>query len=384
MNFELSEDDALLVDNVRQFCRQVVLPDAGAWDEAEAIPESVFNQLGELGLLGLEVPDAHGGVELSTVAAAAVIQELAAASGALALGVGSHNSLATGHIQHFGSSEQRERWLPALAAGQHLGAWALTEPNAGTDVGAIKTTARRDGDGWVIDGTKTYVTHGGIAGLHVVIASTDPGAGTRGLTAFVVETGTPGLETGQRIQTLGMRASNTTAVRLSGVAVDDSQRIGEPGTAFKAALSLLDRGRINVAAVSCGLLRAAMEAGRDYSSERKQFNRPISAFQAIQWKLANMATDLDAGWLLTLKAAALRDAGRSFGAEAARAKVYASEAATRGASEALQIHGGYGYTREFAAERYLRDSKGCQIAEGMGDALRVVISRGIVRQFAEA
>ncbi len=384
MNFELNEDDSLLVDNVRQFCRQVVAPKAAAWDEAEAIPGAVFAQLGELGLLGLEVPEVHGGAELSTVAAVAVIRELAAASGALALGVGAHNSLAAGHIQRFGSGEQRARWLPGLAAGQRIGAWALTEAGAGTDAGAVRTTARKDGDGWVLDGRKILVTHGGLAGLVVVLASTDPDAGPRGLTAFVVEEGADGFEVGERTRTLGMRASNTTDVILSGVRVGDENRIGEPGTAFKSALQLLDRGRINVAAMACGLLAAALVGARDYATERKQFGRPLSRFQAIQWKLANMATELDAAWLLTMKAAALRDAGQPVGAQAARAKIAGSEAAVRGCSEGLQIHGGYGYTREFSAERLLRDAKACQIVEGMTDALKMVVSRGIAQRFAGA
>ncbi len=381
MNFDLSQDDELLLEGVRQFCAREVVPHAGAWDQARAIPQAVYGQLAELGLLGLEAPEALGGVGLSVVAASAVVMELARASCALALSVSTHNALVVRHLLRAGSPEQRARWVPALAAGERLGAWAASEPGAGSDMAAMATTATRDGDGWVLRGRKALVTHGARAGLYVILARVEGAPAGQAITAFVVEGGAPGL-VAHRVPTLGVRACDVADLELDGVRVGDDARLGDVGAARGHAHGLLDRGRVNVAAMGVGLLRAALAAARDYSMEREQFGQPIARFQAIQWKLADMATQADAAWLLALRAAALCDAGDPGARQAAaRAKRFAAQAAVTGCSDALQIHGGYGYTREYPVERYLRDARLCAVGQGTAEMMGLIVARDIARRF---
>jgi hypothetical protein len=378
LRFELGEDDALFVDSVRQLGRDRIGPAAAAWDEAGRVDADALGELAQLGLLGLEIPEAEGGAGLSTVASTAIVEELAAHSGSLALVVAAHNFLTVAHVLRWGTEAQRSHWLPKLAAAP--GAWALSERGSGSDAAAARTHARRQGDGWVLSGAKSYITAGRHAGAWVVFATTEPGDRDAGLTAFLVDGDATGLSA-QPVRSLGMRGCGLAHVTLSEVAVGDDQRLGAAGSAFADAQALLDRSRIGIAALACGLVSAALSAASTYACQRHQFGRPIAAFQAIQWKLADMATGLDAARAMTMRAAWLRDAGRPFAAEASRAKVYASDLASRACSEALQVHGGYGYTREFPVERLLRDAKATQIAEGTNQIQRVLVARAIADRF---
>jgi alkylation response protein AidB-like acyl-CoA dehydrogenase len=377
IDFGLDDDDALLVDNVRAFCRDRVVNAAAGWDDAGRIPAEVVSELGELGLLGLRVSEADGGAALSTVAATAVIEELAIGSASLALVVSAHNFLTVAHVVAAGSPDQRRALLPELVSGRRIGAWALSEAGSGSDAAAVSTRATHDGGGWRLDGEKVYVTSGGDPGRLVVFATPQPGERGAGLTAFVVDGGAPGLEIIERVRPLGMRAAALSHLRLSSVRLPDDRRLGEVGSALSTAKALLDESRIAIAALSCGIVAAALAAARDYALERRQFGQPIAEFQAIQWKLADMATGLEAARLLTRRAAWLCDVGQPFSAAASRAKLHASELACRATSEALQIHGGYGYTREFVVERLLRDAYACRIAEGTSQIQRLLLQRDI-------
>ena len=382
MDFDLSEDDALFVDSVRQLARERVAEAAAAWDEAGRVPDDVLGELGELGLLGMEVPEAAGGAGLSTVATTAIIDTLAQASGSLALLVSAHNFLSVAHLLAVGTEAQKQRLLGPMTAGPAVTAWALSEAGSGSDAGAAATVATRKGDDWVLDGTKAYITAGQHAGSLVVFATTDPSDRTAGLTAFIVDADADGVSVVERVRPLGVRAAAIAHLSLAGVTVGDDRRLGEVGGAMADAKALLDRSRIGVAAMACGIVAAALDAARDYALQREQFGRAIASFQAIQWKLADMATGLEAARALTMHAAWLRDAGRPFALAASRAKLFAAELASRACSEALQIHGGYGYTREFPVERYLRDAKATQVAEGTSQIQRVLISRAIASRFA--
>jgi alkylation response protein AidB-like acyl-CoA dehydrogenase len=377
MDFRLGDDDALLVDNVRAFCRDRVADQAAAWDDAGCIPPAVLGELGELGLLGMRVSEAEGGVALSTVAATAIVEELAIGSASLALVVSAHNFLAVAHIVAAGSPEQRRTLLPDLVSGRRIGAWALSETVSGSDAAAAQTTATaREGGGWKLDGQKAYVTSGGHAGRIVVFAAVEPGDREAGLSAFVVDREQTGLGL-EPVRPLGMRATSLSHLVLSGACVDDDRRLGALGSGLPTAKALLHESRIAIAALSCGITAAALTAARDYALERRQFGQPIADFQAIQWKLADIAMGLDAARLLTRRAAWLADAGQPFAAFASRAKLHASELACRATSEALQIHGGYGYTREFVVERLLRDAHACRIAEGTSQIQRLLLAREI-------
>ena len=378
MNFDLSEDDRLLADGVREFCEREIVPHAAAWDEAEALPEDLPRRLAELGLLGLEVPEDEGGVGLSAVASSAVVAELGRASAAVALSVSAHNALVVGYLLRAGTKDQRAALLPGLLDGSRLGAFALSEAVAGTDGRAVATVVRRDGADLLVAGEKRTITHGTRAGLYLVVARY--GAEDGPLCAVAVEGDRPGLRT-RRVPTLGVCACDVGDVSFEDVRVPASALVGEPGRAWEDVLALLDRGRINVAAMATGILAAAFEAARAYARERRQFGRPIADFQAIRWKLADMATRLDAARLLVFEAASRYDAGERVREAAARAKVFAAEAAVAGASDALQIHGGYGYTREYPVERYLRDARLCGVGEGTNDVMRLLVGRGIARRF---
>lgn len=379
MDFDLPESHKILRATVRDFCEREVLPHARTWDEEERFPLELIPKLASLGLLGITIPDEYGGAGMDTLAYALCVEECARIDGALALTVASHNGLGTTHVLAVGTPEQKQKYLPQAASGRWLAAWALTEPGAGSDSAAVRTRARRDGDSWVLDGTKTFITQGTVGAFCVVIARTnDEGAPHRGLTAFVVDHGTPGFEVARTLSKLGCRASDTGELTFNQCRIPDSQRLGEVGAAFYDTMRILDRGRIAIAAMALGLGRGALAQALRYAQERETFGRPIAQYQAVQWKLADARTSLDAAELLVYRAAWLCDEGRPYTMEAATAKLFASEAATRVCNDALQIHGGYGYTREFEIERFLRDAKICEIGEGTSEIQRLVIARGLL------
>jgi len=334
-----------------------------------------------MGLLGIRIPEEYGGSGMDTTSYAICVEEIAKVDGSLALTVASHNGLGTGHILGFGSDAQKKKYLPKAAKGEWLAAWALTEPGSGSDAAGLRTTARRDGDAgdWVINGTKMFITQGSVGGFCVVLARTNPDvAKQKGITAFVVEHGTKGFSASKHLEKLGCRSSDTCELTFDEVKVGDEQRVGEVDHGFTDTMKILDRGRISIAAMALGLGYGALDMAVTYAKDRKQFNKPIAEFQAIQWMLADSKTELDAASLLTYRAAWLADQGRRYGQEASMAKLFASEASSRAINRALQIHGGYGYTREFAVERHLRDAKICEIGEGTSEVQRMVIAKGLL------
>lgn len=379
MNFELSEEQLLLQDSVRRFVNERVKPNARVWDREESFPMDVVSELAEMGLMGVMVAEEHGGAGLGASEMAIVVEEIGKGDGSLALTVASHNGLCSSHIRMFGSDEQKRTFLPALASGEKLGAWALTEPNSGSDAGGMLTTAVQEGDDWVLNGSKIFITQGTVGGTYVVLASTDKSKGNHGITAFILDGDTPGFSKQPLKEKLGMRSSDTAVLTFEDVRVSDSRRLGEVGKGFVNTCQILDRGRITIGALALGLGVGAMEAARDYALEREQFGRPIAKFQAIQWKLADMATELDAARLLIHRAAYLCEQGRPFTKEASMCKLFASEAAMRATDEAIQIHGGYGYTAEFPVERLYRDAKLCTIGEGTSEVQRIVIARQLLQ-----
>jgi len=380
MDFSLSEHHTLLRKTVRDFARAEVLPHAKQWDLEERFPKEIVPKLAALGLLGIRIPEEYGGSGMDVTSYAICVEEIARADGSLALTVASHNGLGTGHILGFGSEALKKKYLPKAASGEWLAAWALTEPGSGSDSAALLTTARRDGDGWVINGTKMFITQGSVGGFCVVLARTNSDASKqRGITAFVVETGTKGYAASRHLEKYGCRSSDTVELTFEDVVVADAQRVGEIDHGFTDTMQILDCGRISIAAMALGLGYGALEMAVTYAKDRTQFNKPISDFQAIQWMLADSKTELDAAQLLTYRAAWLADQGRPYTKEASMAKLYASEAATRVCNRALQIHGGYGYTREFAVERHLRDAKLCEIGEGTSEVQRMVIAKHVLR-----
>jgi alkylation response protein AidB-like acyl-CoA dehydrogenase len=379
MDFEIAEHHRLLRQSVRDFARAEVAPHAQAWDEQERFPKELVPKLAAMGLLGIRIPEEYGGSAMDTTSYAICVEEIARVDGSLALTVASHNGLGTGHILAFGSDELKRRYLPKATTGEWLAAWALTEPGSGSDSAALRTTARRDGDDWIINGTKMFITQGSVGGFCVVLARTNPDvAKQRGITAFVVEHGTPGFTTSKHLLKLGCRSSDTAELTFEDVRVSDAHRVGEIDRGFSDTMKILDRGRISIAAMALGLGYGALDMGTAYAKERKQFGKPIADFQAIQWMLADSKTELDAAALLTYRAASLADVGRPFAVEAAMAKLFASEAATRACNKSLQIHGGYGYTREFNVERHLRDVKICEIGEGTSEVQRMVVAKSLL------
>ena len=379
MDFEPNKSQQKLVEMVRDFCVREVKPHAQKWDAEERFPREVVAQLGELGLLGMTVPEELGGSALDTVSVAVVIEELARWDGSLALTVASHNGLGTAHLLRFGSDAQRRRWIPDIASGKCLAAWGLTEPGSGSDAAGMRSTAVRKGLGWVLNGTKMFITQGSVGDTFVVLALTDPEKKQKGVTAFLLDRSMKGFSQRQLHGKLGMRSSDTAELVLEDVLVPDENRIGEVGMGFIDTLKILDKGRITIGALSVGLGRGALEESIHYSKDRQAFGKPIAEFQALRWMMADMATELDAARLLVLRAAALCDAGRPFTTEAAMAKLFASEAACRAAANGVQIHGGYGFTREYLVERIYRDVKLCTIGEGTSEIQRLVIARELLR-----
>jgi alkylation response protein AidB-like acyl-CoA dehydrogenase len=379
MDFEFSEHHRLLRRSVREFARAEIAPHAQRWDREERFPTELVPKLAQMGLLGIRIPEEYGGSGMDMVAYAICVEEIARVDGAMALTIASHNGLGTGHVLAFGSEAQKRKYLPKAATGEWLAAWALTEPGSGSDAAALRTTARRDGENWVIDGTKTFITQGSVGGFCVVLARTNPRVPKqRGITAFIVERGTPGLSPSRHLLKLGCRASDTVELTLENVRVADSQRLGEIDNAFANTMRILDGGRISIAAMALGLGYGSLEMATRYAKERKAFGKPIAAFQAIQWMLADAKTELDAAALLTYRAAWLADRGKRHTKDASMAKLFASEAATRACNSALQVHGGYGYVREFDVERHLRDAKLCEIGEGTSEVQRIVIAKYVL------
>jgi len=379
MDLTLPESHRALQASLRDFCEEHVKPHARKWDHEEKFPLEVVKALGELGALGILVGEEFGGAAMDSLAVAVAVEEIARYDGSLALTVASHNGLGTSHIRVFGNDAQRARYLPKLATGEWLGGWGLTEPGSGSDAAAMKTTAVRRGDRWVLNGTKMFITQGTVGQVFVVLALTDPDRRQKGITAFVVEKGVPGFSQRAIHGKLGMRSSDTGELILENVELPDSQRLGELGMGFVNTLQILDRGRITIGALSTGLARGALEESARYARERRAFGKPIGDFEAIRWMLADIQTELQAARLLVHRAAVLADRGRPYGREASMAKLFASEVATRACNKAIQIHGGYGYTREFPVERYLRDAKLCEIGEGTSEVQRTVISRELLK-----
>jgi len=379
MDFGYTEEQLQLRKAVRQFTEAEIKPNVMEWDEAQHFPVEMFPQLGQLGVLGAVFPEELGGAGYSYGEYSIVMEELARVDPSIALSVAAHISLCTNHIYLAGSDEQRRRYIPKLASGEWIGCWSLTEPESGSDAGGTRTKAVRDGDCWVIDGSKTFTTNGHIADLCVVMAVTDRAASSHGISAFAVEKGTPGFRPGKKENKLGMRCSPTSEMIFTDCRVPDSQMIGRPGEGFVDSLRILDGGRISIAALAVGIAQGAYEAALHYSKQRKQFGRFISEFQAIQHKLADMATEIDAARLLTQRAAFLKDSGRSVNKESAMAKLFASEVAVRVANEAVQIHGGYGFIKDYPVEKFYRDVKLCTIGEGTSEIQRLVIARQLLK-----
>ena len=378
MDLHLTDDQRLLRDSVREFAERELRPHVMEWDEAQHFPMTLLPTLAELGLMGIQFPEAVGGAGMSAVDYCLCIEELARVDPAIALSVAAHNGLAAAHIHMFGTPEQQQRHLVPLATGQVLGAWGLTEPTAGSDAAGTRTVARRDGAGWVIDGAKTFITHGNIAGVMVAMAVTDRARGNRGISAFIVPAGTPGMRAGKKENKLGMRASETSEVIFEACRVPGDALLGEEGQGFINTLQVLDAGRIGIAALSVGLAQGAYDAARGYALQREQFGQPIASFQGIRWKLADLATKIEAARLLTYRAAALKDEGVRTTRESSMAKLYASEVAVRAAEECVQIHGGYGFVKDYPAEKFFRDVKLLTIGEGTSEVQRLVIARQLL------
>jgi len=378
VHFQLTDEQQLLRQTVREFAEAEIRPFVREWDEAQQFPSALIPKLADLGLMGIQFPEQWGGAGMSAIDYCLCLEELARIDPSVALSVAAHNGLGPAHIFMFGTDEQKTRWLTPLARGEKLGAWALTEPDAGSDAAATRTTALRDGDQWVLNGTKTFITHGKSADVLVIMAATDRTKGAKGISAFIVERGTPGLRAGRKEDKLGMRASETTEVILDQCRIPANQLLGELGTGFIGALQVLDAGRIGIAALSVGLAQGAFECARSYASSRKQFGRPIASFQAIQWKLADMATRIEAARLLTYRAAFLKDRQQRTTLESAMAKLYSSEVAVRAAEDAVQIHGGYGFVKDYPAEKFFRDVKLTTIGEGTSEIQRLVIARQLL------
>ena len=378
MDFGLSQEQQLLKTTVRDFAEQELAPHAREWDEKQEFPREVFTKLGELGLMGVCWPAQYGGSEMSTLDYALVMEELARVDAGVALSLAAHHSLCSGHIFLAGSEEQKLKYLVPLAKGEKVGCWGLTESSAGSDAGGTKTTAVKKGGEWVLNGSKTFITNGGIADIAVIMAVTDASKGKKGISAFVVERGTPGFRAGKKEDKLGVRSSDTSELVFEDCRIPGDSLLGQQGMGFVDTLRILDRGRIGIAAWSLGIAQACLEASLRYAKGREQFGHPIADFQAVQFKIAEIATQVDASRLLIWRAAFLRDSGQEHTVESSMAKLFAGEAAVQIALEALQIHGGYGYIKEYPVERYLRDSKLGTIGEGTSEVQKLVIARGLL------
>ena len=378
MDFSLSEEQQLLRKTVREFAQSEISPHAREWDERQEFPREIFAKLGEMGLMGVVWPAEYGGAGMTTLDYAIVIEELSRADAGVALSVAAHNSLSSGHIYLAGSEAQRKKYLVPLARGEKIGCWGLTENSAGSDAGGTKTTAVRDGDHWVLNGSKTFITNGRVADVAVVMAVTDRAKGKKGISAFVVERGVRGFRAGKKEDKLGVRSSDTSELVFEDCRIPAENLLGREGMGFIDTLRILDRGRIGIGAWSVGIAQAALEASMGYAQGRKQFGHAIADFQAVQFKIADMATEVNAARLLVWRAAVLRDTGKEHTTESSMAKLYASEMAVRVALDAVQIHGGYGFVKDYPVERYLRDSKLGTIGEGTSEVQRLVIARELL------
>ncbi len=378
-NFETGELTAHVAAAAKEFAQQHIRPHLMDWDESQEFPVQLFREMGKLGLMGVLVPEEYGGAGLGYFEYSAVIQEISKVCGAIGLSLAAHNSLCTNHILLFGNAHQKQQWLPRLAAGEHIGAWGLTEPNTGSDAGNMQTTAVRDGDDWLLNGTKNWITHGKSGDIAVVIARTDLPRLSANATAFVVERGTAGFTGGKKENKLGMRASETAEMIFNNCRIPDANRLGEVGEGFRQALKVLDGGRISIAALGLGIAKGAYEAALQYAKERQQFDKPIASFQGISFKLADMATEIAAAGALVLNACDRKQRGLAVTKESAMAKYYASEVAVKVSTDAVQIFGGYGYTKDFPVEKFYRDSKLCTIGEGTSEIQKIVIARELLK-----
>lgn len=379
ISFAESENQQMIAQMVCDFGSREIKPFMMDWDESQEFPIDMFRKMGSLGLMGVLVPEQYGGAGFGYLEYVTAIAELSKIDGSIGLSMAAHNSLCTNHILQFGTEEQKQKYLPKLATAEWIGAWGLTEPNTGSDAGNMRTVAVRDGDHYVINGAKNFITHGKSGNVAVVIVRTGEVGDSRGMTAFIIEKGTPGFSAGKKENKLGMRASETAELIFSDCRIHKSQMLGQEGEGFIQAMKVLDGGRISIAALSLGIAQGAFEAALQYSKERHQFNKPISTFQGIAFKLADMATKVEAAKLLTYRAADMKNKGLNVNKESAMAKLYASEIAVEIANEGVQIFGGYGYTKDFPAEKYYRDAKLCTIGEGTSEIQKLVISRAILK-----
>jgi alkylation response protein AidB-like acyl-CoA dehydrogenase len=379
MSFHMSENQQMIADMIRKFGKEHIYPKMMEWDEAQTFPLEVFKKLGELGLMGVLVPAEYGGSGFGYTEYVTAITELGSICGSIALSMAAHNSLCTGHILQFGNEEQKKKYLPKLASAEWIGAWGLTEAGTGSDAMRMKCTAVQDGDHWVINGTKNWITHGITGNVAVVLVRTGELLDSHGITAFIIERGTPGFKGGKKENKLGMRASETAELIFENCRVHKSQVLGNVGDGFVQAMKVLDGGRISIAALSLGIAKGALQASVKYAKEREQFGQPIASFQAISFKIADMATEFEAAELLTFQAADMKNKGLKMTKESAFAKYYASEVAVRVSTEAVQIFGGYGYTKDFPVEKFYRDSKLCTIGEGTSEIQKLVIAREILK-----
>ena len=383
MNFDLTEEQKLLKQTIRDFAETQIAPGAAARDEAARFPTELIPKMAELGLFGIMIPQEYGGAGLDTLSAAIIGEELARVDAAIALIVASHNSLCAAHILNFGSEMQKQKYLPSLARGEKLGAWALTEPGSGSDAAALKTRATLEGEHWVLSGEKQFITQGSTAGVYVIMTSTEPSQGKRGISAFIAESGTAGLRVGKIENKLGVRASDTVAVQIEDARVPKANLLGQLNGSFDDVLKVLQGGRVGIGAMAVGIAQGAFEESIKYARMRKQFGKPIAEFEAIQWMLADMATEIDAARLLVYRAAQLKDRGMPFVTAASEAKLYAAEAAMRATTKAIQIHGGYGYIKDYPVERYFRDAKICEIGEGTSEIQRMIIAKELLRGWSD-
>ena len=379
ISFEETENQRMIAQMIRDFGSVEIRPKMMDWDESQEFPVALFKKMGALGLMGVLVPEEYGGAGFGYPEYVTVISEISKIDGSIGLSVAAHNSLCTGHILQFANAEQKQKYLPKLATAEWIGAWGLTEPNTGSDAGNMRTVAVKDGDYYVINGAKNFITHGKSGNVAVVIVRTGEVGDSHGMTAFIIEKGTPGFTSGKKENKLGMRASETAELIFTDCRIHKSQVIGKEGEGFIQSLKVLDGGRISIAALSLGIAQGAFEAALHYSKERHQFNKPISSFQGISFKLADMATKIEAAKLLTFRAADLKNKGKSVNIESAMAKLYASEIAVEVANDGLQIFGGYGYIKDFPAEKYYRDAKLCTIGEGTSEIQKLVISRALLK-----
>jgi len=378
-NFETTENQTMIAQMVRDFAEKNIRPNIMDWDESQTFPLETFKEMGKLGLLGVLVPQEYGGSGFGYFEYVTAIVELSKVCGSVGLSMAAHNSLCTGHIMYFGNEDQKKKWLPQLASGEAIGAWGLTEANTGSDAMRMQCVAKQDGDNWILNGTKNWITHGITGNIAVVLARTGELLDSNGITAFVVERGTPGFRGGKKENKLGMRASETAELIFEDCVIPKENVLGKIGDGFKQAMKVLDGGRISIAALSLGIAKGAYEAALKYSKERQQFGQPISNFQGISFKLADMATQIEAAELLIFQAADRKNKNLSVNKEGAMAKYYASEVAVRNSTEAIQIFGGYGYTKDFPVEKFYRDSKLCTIGEGTSEIQKLVISRSILK-----